>query len=233
VTTEGRGMVSSLGFISVLAFAGIVSTAGSILNVIFEDTAAQCRLSFLTRRPFGCFWWAGISAAWTFFISYQSFVWWQTRLDEDYATRWESVWFAYISTTTIGLGDFFLQPEVMFVEDLFRFSLLFLTGFVFLATFLGEIGKILADLLPNTPEKLRRRLQRTNILNREPNEEESIVSGEISNSRLELLRDMVNKEESDGDESRSMSAILEEEELLKKLLEKRRAGRLQMENVVE
>lgn len=154
-------------------------------------------------------------------------------MDEDYATRWDSVWFAYISTTTIGLGDFFLQPEVIFHEDVFRFSLLFLTGFVFLATLLGEVGKLLADLLPNTGEKLKRRVQRTNLLNREVNEEESIVSCEISNTRLELLRDMVNQDESDGDESRSMSAILEEEELLNKLLEKRRAGRLQMENVVE
>lgn len=40
--------------------------------------------------------------------------WWSERLPEFSAdiSRGDTLWFAFISSSTIGLGDFFLQPEV-------------------------------------------------------------------------------------------------------------------------
>jgi hypothetical protein len=42
-------------------------------------------------------------------------------------------------TWQVGLGDIFLEPEVMEGKDLFIFPPLFLTGFVFFSAFLGRL----------------------------------------------------------------------------------------------
>jgi hypothetical protein len=54
----------------------------------------------------------------------------------------DGYWFAYISTTTVGLGDIFIEPETMQSRDLLIFPLLFLVGFVFLSSFLGKFADL-------------------------------------------------------------------------------------------
>jgi hypothetical protein len=54
----------------------------------------------------------------------------------------EGYWFSFISTTTVGLGDIFLEPEVIQSRDLATFPLLFLVGFVFLSSFLGKFAEM-------------------------------------------------------------------------------------------
>jgi Ion channel len=70
---------------------------------------------------------------------------------------------AYISTTTIGLGDFYLEPEVITGRDLLSFPLVILIGFVFFSAFLGKIGELFAktDELPG--QTLQDRLAATKI----------------------------------------------------------------------
>jgi hypothetical protein len=53
----------------------------------------------------------------------------------------DGYWFSFISTTTVGLGDIFLEPEVIQARDLVTFPLLFLVGFVFLSSFLGKFAE--------------------------------------------------------------------------------------------
>jgi hypothetical protein len=226
VTSEGRALVASLGFLSILAFAGILVNAGSIVAVIYEDLLARCCLKSLTHPLVGCVLWAGISAAWTFYLADRTLVWWNNRLIDFEVDPWDSVWFAFISTTTIGLGDFFLQPEVIFIPDLFRFSLLFLTGFVFLSTFLGLFGDLIGGFFPNAGEKLKERVSKAKIVSFGTNDEASEESREDSKT-VETLRLLL---ENDDRGSGSVSSILEELELLKKLLE-RAADRLPTEEL--
>jgi hypothetical protein len=54
----------------------------------------------------------------------------------------DGYWFSYISTTTVGLGDIFLEPDTIQSRDLIIFPLLFLVGFVFLASFLGKFAEL-------------------------------------------------------------------------------------------
>jgi hypothetical protein len=58
----------------------------------------------------------------------------------------DGYWFSYISTTTVGLGDIFLEPEVIQARDLVTFPLLFLVGFVFLSSFLGKFAEQALDM---------------------------------------------------------------------------------------
>jgi Ion channel len=66
-------------------------------------------------------------------------------LGEDFSAR-DAYWFAYISTTTVGLGDYFLEPEVFTRSDLMLFPMLFLFGFVLLASFLNKFTELLSHL---------------------------------------------------------------------------------------
>jgi len=53
----------------------------------------------------------------------------------------DSYWFAYISTTTVGLGDFVLSPDVLLMQDIILWPLSFLFGFVFFAAFVGKLSE--------------------------------------------------------------------------------------------
>jgi hypothetical protein len=156
--------VASLGFLRILAFAGILLIAGSIVAVIYEDLLARCRLKSLTHPSVECVLWDGTSAVWTCYLADRTLIWWNNRLVDFEADRWDSVWFAFLSTTTIGFGDFFLQPEVIFLPDLFRFSVLFLTGFVFLSTFLGLFGYFIAGCISDASGKLKERISKAKIM---------------------------------------------------------------------
>jgi hypothetical protein len=51
-----------------------------------------------------------------------------------------------ISSTTIGLGDIFLEPEVLILRDLIVFPVIFLFGFVTASAFLSQFGEFLQSL---------------------------------------------------------------------------------------
>jgi hypothetical protein len=145
-TSAGRYMVFTCGFLSILVFAGVLSNAGNVISLIFDDLAIRCRLNGLSHNWAGVFVWGFLYYAWMFVIASEYTRWQMQRLQQEVSLK-ESYWFAYISTTTVGFGDFYLDPEVLIVGDLFRWPLLFLIGFSFLSSFLGKLLKALEPLL--------------------------------------------------------------------------------------
>jgi hypothetical protein len=115
-TSDGRLLTSFFGFVSILAFAAILASSGYIFLIIFDDLVNRCKLHFMTKPWIACPFWGLTWVAWMSFIGQYTKRWWSSRADF-YASNQDSWWFAYISTTTVGLGDFFLQPEVLFVDD--------------------------------------------------------------------------------------------------------------------
>lgn len=56
--------------------------------------------------------------------------------------------FAYtFNFSQVGLGDIFLEPEVILGQDLFYFPILFLIGFTFLAAFLAKFALLVMSVL--------------------------------------------------------------------------------------
>lgn len=144
-----------------MAFGGISLLAGSVVAVVMDDFFKKNRLTFLTRPWAGAIFWAVIAILWLIMQSTIGFYWWNERQLGVAFTRSNSLWWSYISSTTVGLGDFFLAPEVIFVLDVFSWSIIFLLGFVFITTFLNKVRILLARFSSTTIELLQERLART------------------------------------------------------------------------
>lgn len=95
------------------------------------------------------------------------YMYWYEKIRIGESIPWEDAyWWAFISTTTIGLGDFYPAPALIFTSDLLILTPGFLFGFVLLSTFLSELGQLLAQFSPDMSEELAKRLQYVGILPR-------------------------------------------------------------------
>jgi hypothetical protein len=143
-----------LGFVSILCFGAVLATAGTIVNVVCRDILLQCRLQRIVNRPLLlAIFWGILWYLWMILIAAYSVYWWEQRLQLDFDI-YSAYWFAFVSTTTIGLGDYYPPPEALFFGDQLVFSILFLYGFVWLAAFIGEFTVVLSKHVPNIGEKV-------------------------------------------------------------------------------
>ncbi|KAL7557515.1 hypothetical protein ACA910_005269 [Epithemia clementina (nom. ined.)] len=147
-TTEGgRALVYTVGFVCILAFAGVLATTGNIMLALLDNSVRQRpSLVFVTKPTWGCLFWGSLWYTWMALIAFVTKKWKDNRLSEGFSMK-DGYWFAYISTTTVGLGDFFLEPEVIVGIDLLYFPLLILMGFTFLSAFLGKLSALVEGLL--------------------------------------------------------------------------------------
>lgn len=136
------------------------------------------------------------------------------------------MWFAYISTTTIGLGDYFLQPEVMFLGQVFVFSWQFLFGFVLISGFLSKFSELFGGL-PGSEFNLKERLRKTNLATASKDEvddegNDSVES--LNNSELVgILQQEVDKDSKNA--NGNLAVLMKEQALLEELLEKKKNER--------
>jgi hypothetical protein len=162
VTYEGRALIYSAGFVSLIAFGAVLSTAGYVLSALVDDFVSRFWLSKFIQKPWvGMIIWGSIWLGWALILATDMYWWWDARMPELEIAPSDSIWFAYISTSTIGLGDYYPQPELIFASDALKFSLTFLVGFVFLSTFFNKIIQFIQSLLPDRENSLESRLKAT------------------------------------------------------------------------
>ena len=102
--------------------------------------------------------WGVLWVLWMFVISYQAMGHQNQRMEEE-LSMYDAYWFAFITTTTVGFGDYFLQPEGLFVSDLLGLWANFLVGFVFLSSFLTELSELFGSAVPSLSDNLQRKLK--------------------------------------------------------------------------
>lgn len=68
-TTGGRALVYTMGFLSILAFAGILAAAGNVVSVIFDDAVDRIKLHSLTTPWVACVIWGAVSYTWMVVIA--------------------------------------------------------------------------------------------------------------------------------------------------------------------
>jgi hypothetical protein len=92
-------------------------------------------------------------------IAQHTLHWSKNRMGDEFAFD-DAYWLAYISTTTVGLGDFYPNPEVLFLSDLVIFSFTLLTGFLLLSAFLGQFSGWIGEYFPDVGGKLTMKLRK-------------------------------------------------------------------------
>jgi hypothetical protein len=250
-------MVAALGIPSILAFGVILASAGGVVKVLFDDLVFRLNfclmnlddwwihgwlgLSRLSKKSWWrvlnpvlrSLWWAAWTLGWMAYLARQSYYWWSERWDAyDNVTKGESMWFAFISSTTVGLGDFFLPPEVIFLGDVFRFAFLFLTGFVLFSAFVNSFGVLVLAVL-GKGKSLEERVNKTNMLmgisHQNPEEEEEDENEETNRKTVKMLEELVANSDERSDvrstttrRSLPLRVLLKEEELLRELLARTR-----------
>lgn len=189
-TTEGRTLVYTLGFFSILAFGGILIGAGSVVTAIADDASIRLHQRRLANPWVASFLWGALYYVWMIVIANVSITECQTAhcltersqlslsLFSKFYVNWterrlgtigevsmrDGYWFAYISTTTIGLGDFILTPGVLRAIDMVSWPFNFLVGFVFFSAFVGKLSQIVLKPMQNNADHLARRLRERGMI---------------------------------------------------------------------
>ncbi|EEC51161.1 predicted protein [Phaeodactylum tricornutum CCAP 1055/1] len=168
----------------ILCFGGILGSAGYIANAISDHALIRFRLRWLTTPWKASFIWASLYYMWLFFIAVYFQRWQNERVDE-LVSLMDSYWLAYISTTTVGLGDFFFQPEGLRVSDLATLPLLFLFGFILLAGFVGKFAEAVTSPFKMLGSSIVDKLKETNKFWEDASEEEAPVGPDLINKAAE------------------------------------------------
>ena len=186
-TTDGaRAMVFTLGFLSILLFAAVLAKAGSIVTVIADDAFDRLKLTKINVPWVATLFWGALYYIWMCAIASYT-VWWKDHtLDEEMPYK-DAYWFSFISTTTVGLGDFFLEHEVIRRRDLIVWPLLFLMGFVLLSSFLNKLSEVIMNWFPQGRPSLEENLENTDVPCF-PKLDKKFVLGKKKKRKEELMR---------------------------------------------
>lgn len=157
-------MVVIFGFVSMLLFGGILASSGNVVAVIYDDFVKKIRWSALARPFWSMLFWMIVTALYTIWMGAMAYKWWKWRIEEDAPSIHEGFWFAYLTTTTVGLGDYYFQPEVIFMADTFSFAFIVLAAFVFFAAFLTRLSDFVLGEFPDTGEIFKIRLEETTLM---------------------------------------------------------------------
>jgi hypothetical protein len=164
VTMEGRALVSGLGWITIIAWAVVWIVAGKVTGIILDDMFRKIHLRFLTGEWISATFFGFLGWLWMLFMAWIGLIWWDERIEDHGKSLADSLWWSYISLLSVGLGDYFLEPEVFFYQDVAIWSFMFLTGFTFLSTFLDKIAILSEGYFPDSGDALKERIRNTNLV---------------------------------------------------------------------
>ena len=178
-TVWGRLLTCTVGFLSILMFGGALGTAGSITTHVVNDFVHRFKRNVTRLHMIGV--WGALWLLWMLVISHQGMSYVVERLEQDFPLN-DAYWFAFITTTTVGFGDFYLPPEGLFVGDLVGLWANFLIGFVFLSAFLTELSQLLGSVAPDLSGELQKNLKYAQ-------DEDSMRGSTVSTSRRNVFEE--------------------------------------------
>jgi hypothetical protein len=100
VTEGGRALVGAFGWLSIIAFGGIIIYSSANWTAIVDDLFHRVNMNWLSRPAFAAPLWGVMSALWIVRIAARARTFWSERVVDYEVTQGDSMWFAYISTLT-------------------------------------------------------------------------------------------------------------------------------------
>ena len=158
----GRALVFTMGFISIILFAAASARAACVITSVLDKFLVKMRLTVLTRPWTQLILWGSFYFIWLVLIALVYNQWRVERLGEAAAIPFTSAyWFSFISTTTVGFGDYYLEPEVIVGVDCLLFPIIFLLGFSTLASFLTTFSRLVRKMfhIEISPRRSSRRVE--------------------------------------------------------------------------
>lgn len=152
-TEGGRALVYTVGFFSIIIFAGILSTAGYVITTILDDLVSRAKFTRWLKIPLvQMLIWGTLFYSFLGLIA-QTTIWWKReRVDIDLSFR-DAYWFSFVSATTVGFGDFFLEHEAISGSDVVMFASLILIAFALLSSFLNKLAELISSLAKKGAQK--------------------------------------------------------------------------------
>jgi len=157
--------------------------SGYTFRVIFDDFLTRIHLGWFRKNKYTTPFWLALTIAYLAFVASKAWRYWNDYTPYDSVTRADSYWFAYITLLTVGLGDFYVQPQGLFPVDVVVWSFVILYGITTITAFLDNLASLIGSCFPERKEPLEYRLAREGLFR-------SNVNTKISKS-LEILRNMV------------------------------------------
>lgn len=138
----GRALIYTLGFISILLFAAVNAKAGYVSLAIADDFFRHHHLVPLSTGMGACIFWLCAYFLWNTVLAGMVIIWANLRSSPESSMKHmqNAYWFAFITTTTVGFGDYHLPHEITYGVDMIYTPFVTLLGFVFLANFLIKFG---------------------------------------------------------------------------------------------
>ncbi len=165
------------------------------LTALIDDVFRRTNLSRLKKPICSAPLWGIASFSYIMLIAWYARRYWDLFIPNYVYTTADSYWFSYITLLTVGLGDFYIQPQGLFTSDVIIWTTLLLHGFGILASFLDRFTTLIISWFPKRKEPFEYHLCRTDILG-------TGINTPYSKS-LDILRELVEerseKYDRDGD----------------------------------
>ena len=186
-TPQGRALVYVLGVLSIFLFTAVIGQAGCICLAVCDDFLERMGARRLTKGWPATIMWLACFTIWLLAIAGIAKRWHEQRKPggenvETHYTFEDAIWFAFISASTIGFGDYYIPHEVFLLEDMFYIPLVFLVAFVLLANFFMKLSEVIMALVPEG-ESLEDTLART----RQPRARDPVALEDASGSKIRPL----------------------------------------------
>lgn len=98
-------LVWTFGFLSILVFGIVLTKAGEIVTMIFDDMVQRHqRFKFLSIKWVTVLFWGTMTYLWLLVIAATT-VYWRGLVSGQVMNMDDAYWFAFISITTVGLGE--------------------------------------------------------------------------------------------------------------------------------
>ncbi len=147
VTVQGRSLVYLMGFVSILLFSAVLGYASSVSLTIVDDFFERVKLKQLTQGVAAAFFWLAIFWLWLLVIAEIYWLWTEHHYGMFFVEGpfegfkfSDAYWFAFISVTTVGFGDYYFPHDLFRAVDLFYNPLLILIGYVLSANFCSNLA---------------------------------------------------------------------------------------------
>jgi hypothetical protein len=107
-TVGGRLLIYTLGFITIIAFIALNANASFILATIVDDSLIRLGLRRLTKGFGAVLLWLLLTILWMLVVafSFRALSYWRIGVRLSLS---DAYWFSYITATTVGLGDLFIE----------------------------------------------------------------------------------------------------------------------------